>query len=199
MMGGSEMVMEPGGEKKQKIVETAKKVFAEKSFFDATLEEISELSGVKKSTIYYYFESKLDLLMEILETTIHQVTARIDELLLLEDRKKIIRSLIDGYFDFFRQERDLVLLLHRVEFDLFCHQEAHRRMEAIFAHLQRMWDRVAERIGDVQLRDGLRIEGRKLIRMISASIMGYCIEELQRGETISEEDREFLKEIFTAF
>lgn len=191
--------MESGGEKKQKIIETAKRVFAEKSFFDATLEEISELSGVKKSTIYYYFESKLDLLMEILETIIRQVTARIDELLLLEDRKEIIRSLIDGYFEFFLQEKDLVLLLHRVGFDLLSHEEAHRRMEAIFTHLQSIWDKVAERIGDIQSRNGVVIGGRKLVRMISASVVGYCVEELKREETIGKEDREFFKEIFTAF
>lgn len=191
--------MESGGEKKQKIIETAKRIFAEKSFFDATLEEISELSGVKKSTIYYYFESKLDLLMEILETIICRVTARIDELLLLEDRKEIIRSLIDGYFEFFLQEKDLVLLLHRVGFDLLSHEEAHRRMEAIFTHLQSIWDKVAERIGDIQSRSGVVIEGRKLVRMISASVVGYCVEELKREETIGNEDREFFKEIFTAF
>lgn len=191
--------MESGGEKKQKIIETAKRVFAEKSFFDATLEEISELSGVKKSTIYYYFGSKLDLLMEILETIIRQVTARIDELLLLEDRKEIIRSLIDGYFEFFLQEKDLVLLLHRVGFDLLSHEEAHRRMEAIFTHLQSIWDKVAERIGDIQSRSGVVIGGRKLVRMISASVVGYCVEELKREETIGKEDREFFKEIFTAF
>lgn len=199
MIRRSEVVMESGGEKKQKIIETAKRIFAEKSFFDATLEEISELSGVKKSTIYYYFESKLDLLMEILETIIRRVTARIDELLLLEDRKEIIRSLIDGYFEFFLQEKDLVLLLHRVGFDLLSHEEAHRRMEAIFTHLQSIWDKVAERIGDIQSRSGVVIEGRKLVRMISASVVGYCVEELKRGETIGNEDREFFKEIFTAF
>jgi len=168
-------------------------------FFDATLEEISELSGVKKSTIYYYFASKLDLLMEILESIIRQVTSRIDELLLLEDRKEIIRSLIEGYFEFFLQEKDLVLLLHRVGFDLLSHEEACRRMEMILTHLQDVWDRVAERIGDIQSRSGVVIEGRKLVRMISASIVGYCVEELKRGESIGETDREFFKEIFTAF
>jgi len=49
--------------KREKILETAKKIFAEKSFFEATLEDISFLSGVKKSTIYYYFGSKLELLL----------------------------------------------------------------------------------------------------------------------------------------
>ncbi|MGC8777705.1 MAG: TetR/AcrR family transcriptional regulator [Candidatus Caldatribacteriaceae bacterium] len=191
--------MEPAGDKKQKIIETAKRVFAEKSFFDATLEEISELSGVKKSTIYYYFESKLDLLMEILESLIRRVTSRINEILLLEDRKEIIRSLIEGYFEFFLEEKDLVLLLHRVGFDLLSHEEACRRMEAIFTHLQDIWDRVAERIGSIQTRGGVVIEGQKLVRMISASIVGYCVEELKRGEGIGEADKEFFKEMFTAF
>jgi hypothetical protein len=72
-------------------------------------------------------------------------------------------------------------------------------MEMILTHLQDVWDRVAERIGDIQSRSGVVIEGRKLVRMISASIVGYCVEELKRGESIGETDREFFKEIFTAF
>lgn len=191
--------MESTGDKKQKIIQTAKRVFAEKSFFDATLEEISELSGVKKSTIYYYFESKLDLLMAILEAVIREIAAKIDELMLLDDRKAIIASIIDSYFEFFTRERDLVLLLHRVGFDLLSHEEACRRMEALFVTLQTVWDKVAEKVGSVRTRIGIEIEGRKLIRMISASVMGYCVEELRRGEDIGEGEREFFKEIFTSF
>ncbi|MCX6090401.1 MAG: helix-turn-helix domain containing protein [Candidatus Atribacteria bacterium] len=56
-------------DKKRKIMEAAKQVFAEKSYFEATLENISQISGVKKSTIYYYFGSKLDLM----------ITARTDD------------------------------------------------------------------------------------------------------------------------
>ena len=50
--------------KERKILEGARKVFAEKSF-EATLEDISLLSGIKKSTIYYYFDSKLELLLKL--------------------------------------------------------------------------------------------------------------------------------------
>ncbi|MGQ9472711.1 MAG: TetR/AcrR family transcriptional regulator [Candidatus Caldatribacteriaceae bacterium] len=186
-------------DKRQRIIETAKKVFAEKSFFDATLEEISELSGVKKSTIYYYFESKLDLLMELLESIVNEVKTRIDELLPLGDPKKIIQSLIDIYFEFFTREKDLVLLIHRVSFDLLSHREAYRRMETIFLHLQSILDRVAHKIDGIESPSGIRIEGRKLMRMISASVVGYCVEELRRGETVGTVEREFFKEIFTFF
>lgn len=191
--------MELAKDKREKIIETAKKVFAEKSFFDATLEEISELSGVKKSTIYYYFESKLDLLMELLESVVSEVTARIDELLLLGDPKKIIQSLIDIYFEFFAREKDLVLLIHRVGFDLLSHKEASRRMETIFLHLQNIWNKVAEKIDGIESPSGIRIEGHKLVRMVSASVVGYCVEELRMGETVGIAEREFFKEIFTFF
>ena len=60
-------------DKKQKILEAAKKIFVEKSYFEVTLEEISNNSGVKKSTIYYYFNSKLDLMVGLIEQVILQV------------------------------------------------------------------------------------------------------------------------------
>ncbi len=190
--------MDSGEDKRQKILETAKKVFAEKSFFDATLEEISELSGVKKSTIYYYFESKLDLLMTLLERVIQQVASNIDELITLPQKEDLIRSFIDHHFDFFAREREFVLLFHRVGFDLLTHPEACQRMQQILTHLQTIWDKLAARLGTMMTKKGTPISGEKLVRMISASIVGYCVEEIKRGEKIELEEREVFKEMFTS-
>ena len=43
------------------ILEAARKVFAEKGFHEATMDDIAEAAGVAKGTVYLYYESKRDV------------------------------------------------------------------------------------------------------------------------------------------
>lgn len=186
-------------ETRKKILEAAKRVFAEKSFFDATLEDVARLSGVKKSTIYYYFESKLDLLMEIVREVLEELVTALENSLSRGSARDILSRIVDCYCDFFSQKSDLFVAFQRAAFDLLSHEEAHKCFQEIVQRLQELRRRVAERIGEITTRTGRKIPGDALFRVIASSIGGYCMEELREGRTITEEDKEFLKEIFTSF
>lgn len=49
----------------QKILEAARSVFAEKGYHDARMEDIAELVGVSKRTLYLYFKNKEELFATI--------------------------------------------------------------------------------------------------------------------------------------
>ena len=53
--------------RKDRIMDAALRIFAEKSFADATISEISKEAGVSEATIYEYFGTKEDLLFAIPE------------------------------------------------------------------------------------------------------------------------------------
>ena len=53
---------------KKNIIEVARRIFAFYGFKKATLEEIASASGMGKSSIYYYFASKEDVLRAVIET-----------------------------------------------------------------------------------------------------------------------------------
>ena len=53
--------------RKDRIMDAALRIFAEKTFQDATISEISKASGVSEATIYEYFGTKEDLLFAIPE------------------------------------------------------------------------------------------------------------------------------------
>lgn len=53
---------------RQRILDTARGVFAEKGFDGARVDEIALRAGVNKALIYYYFKSKDELLQEILRS-----------------------------------------------------------------------------------------------------------------------------------
>ncbi|GJQ64359.1 MAG: hypothetical protein SCALA702_34120 [Melioribacteraceae bacterium] len=56
-------------DKKISIKKAAKKVFAKFGYQKTTLEDIANLIGIKKNSLYYYFESKEDLFNQIMVET----------------------------------------------------------------------------------------------------------------------------------
>jgi AcrR family transcriptional regulator len=54
-------------ERKQQILEAAMVVFARSGFDKARMDDIVEESGLSKGTLYWYFESKDDIIIAILE------------------------------------------------------------------------------------------------------------------------------------
>ncbi|MGR6837126.1 TetR/AcrR family transcriptional regulator [Syntrophomonas erecta] len=56
------------GSKRDAILKAAVEVFSEKGYYNARMEEIAATAGAGKGTIYEYFDSKLKLFQEIMET-----------------------------------------------------------------------------------------------------------------------------------
>ncbi|KLU61013.1 biofilm operon icaADBC HTH-type negative transcriptional regulator IcaR [Peptococcaceae bacterium CEB3] len=57
---------------KQKIMDAAREIFAEKGFDGARVDEIAKRAQVNKALIYYYFESKEQILEELMEWLVHE-------------------------------------------------------------------------------------------------------------------------------
>jgi TetR/AcrR family fatty acid metabolism transcriptional regulator len=55
------------GDKRERILDAALKVFAEKGFFGAKVADVAQEAGVADGTIYLYFKSKDDLLISLFE------------------------------------------------------------------------------------------------------------------------------------
>jgi len=54
-------------------MDAAIKVFAEKGFRSATMDEVAEAAGITKGTIYLYFDSKTDLFVEAVRAQLQEV------------------------------------------------------------------------------------------------------------------------------
>jgi AcrR family transcriptional regulator len=66
-------------DKKTRILQAAIKVFALKGYQYATIAEIAAEAGVSKGLVHVYFETKLDILMDVILLFIQSVNAKIDE------------------------------------------------------------------------------------------------------------------------
>jgi len=185
--------------KRDKILETAKKVFAEKSFFEATLEDISLLSGVKKPTIYYYFGSKLELLLEIVNVILQQAIESIADIPFSLSPQETLKRIIEGYFVFFHKERDSILIFRRIAYDFFTHPEVLQELRQSLQRFRRVREDLGRRVGVLETKGGNKIDGPEVIRILLSSISAYWIAEIAEGREIKLEDKEIFKDIFTSF
>jgi TetR/AcrR family transcriptional regulator, cholesterol catabolism regulator len=70
----------PKEEKRAKIRKAAAKLFAEKGFENTTTRDIAGAAGINNAALYYYFDSKEQLLYQILEEVMRTGLERITEI-----------------------------------------------------------------------------------------------------------------------
>src|SRR5215813_13570772 len=68
MTAHSEPARAGGGDKRERILDAAERVFAQHGFFAARVSEIAREAGVADGTIYLYFKSKDELLISLFES-----------------------------------------------------------------------------------------------------------------------------------
>lgn len=106
-----------GTNRRNQILDAATKLFAEKGFHHTTVEEIANLAGVGKGTVYEYFPSKKDVLRELLLVSIEyyfdQFPRKVEGNLSLKEK---VQRMTELHFQFFLEHRDIarvVLYEHR--------------------------------------------------------------------------------------
>src|SRR5882672_8572191 len=65
------------GDKRERILVAAERIFARHGFFAARVSEIAREAGVADGTIYLYFKSKDDLLISLFEDRMARANARL--------------------------------------------------------------------------------------------------------------------------
>ena len=100
-------------ERRQKIMETGFRLFAEKGIEMVMLSTIAKESGVGNATLYRYFNTKLDLAIEISTWTwdmyIQSRHASVsNEALQQMTGAEYLRLFLDSFIDLYRNHRDLL-------------------------------------------------------------------------------------------
>lgn len=82
----------------QSIVDAARKVFSAKGYLKSTMDEIALVAEITKPTIYLYFKTKDDLLINLMQPLINDIRNRLEivEAKLLEGKIKDGSGLISG-------------------------------------------------------------------------------------------------------
>jgi TetR/AcrR family fatty acid metabolism transcriptional regulator len=89
------------------ILEAARKVFAERGFHEATVDDIAEAAGVAKGTVYLYYQSKRDVYFAALKFGIAQMySSLLRELKKVSTPEEKLKALIGAKLTYFDENRD---------------------------------------------------------------------------------------------
>lgn len=145
----------PREERRSEILAIARKVFAERGYDAASVAEIARRAGVVEGTVYAYFPTKRDLLVEVLrgfyEPLIAEAEASLKQIRGAESR---LRFLIARQLRAFTQDLDLCrLVIREIRPDLELYGDAvhglNRRYTAVAL------ETIEQGIRDGELRDDL--------------------------------------------
>lgn len=136
---------------KQSIQRAAATVFRHRGYRGATLNEIADLVGIHKASLYHYIQSKEQLLLDILEKGLEpsfEALRRITQDESLVPRDKLYSA------------------LHATAW------QACVEKESVAVYMQRLDDDIS----DVERRDEY-LEGRRTYERLIRDIVGKCLEE----------------------
>jgi len=74
-----------GGLREQQMLESAARLFKERGYRGATLQDVADEIGLTRTAIYHYFPSKEQLLYRILEEALKDAVARFEEIASSDD------------------------------------------------------------------------------------------------------------------
>lgn len=99
-------------DKKAAVLDAAMIVFANKGFHQTHVDDIAELAGVAKGTVYRYFDSKEDILKEIIRDNSNRLVAGLSTIFNKDGHiLELIKEAIAFYIDFFEGDKELYKIL----------------------------------------------------------------------------------------
>jgi len=101
-----------GGDKRERILDAAVRVLAEKGFHSTRISEVAKAAGVADGTIYLYFKSKDELLVSLFEDRVERLLAFLqEELPRSGSASDKLKRIIELQLGLLESERDLAEVL----------------------------------------------------------------------------------------
>jgi AcrR family transcriptional regulator len=157
--------------RRTELLTAARTVFGKKGFHEASIDEIAELAGVAKGTVYLYYKSKKDLYMEALKFGIEslnkELKARADD---AEHCRDTLHVLTETKVRFFEDNRDFFRIYYSELGKLPGHPSAISFVRDLYTEQAKVFEAV--------LRSGIR---RKEVRPLDVQKTAFAIADLTRG------------------
>jgi AcrR family transcriptional regulator len=96
---------------RQRILDTAGRLFSERSYEGTTLQEIADEMGVTKAAVYYHFPTKAEIFSAIVVPEFQAMDALLDLAETKRSRAERIRVVIAGLVDMLVAQREAIRIL----------------------------------------------------------------------------------------
>ncbi len=154
------------------ILEAARRVFADKGFNEASVDDIAQVAGVAKGTLYLYYASKRDLYWEALKCGLVALDGELEKAVAAASGTEgKIRAFMATKLGYYEEHRDFFKIYH-AEFGHVLGQPACLHDDIKKFHLRQV------RLLTAALEDGMR---RGEVRKLPAETTAFAIVNLTRG------------------
>lgn len=153
--------------KEERILEVAMKVFRERGYHAASMQEIADAVGMQKGSLYYYISGKQELLFRILERAIDTIAERVEIIYRspLNARDKL-REAVRAHVDVVSEQLDMLTILLRERHALSDAQQS------VIDEKRVNYERLFQRILSEGVKSG---DFRDVdVKMVSFAILGMC-------------------------
>jgi len=186
-------------DKKEKILEAAQEIFFKKSFYEATMDDIAQISGVKKPTIYYYFPSKIDLASQLLEVNIKKIFGKISEIISATNNvKDRIKMIVDFYINLLEENSKIFIIMQRIGYDFMQKEDSKKKINELFEKLRKKQKKAGDLFGEVILSSGKRVSGDLFLYSMIAALGRVIFENVSHGRKPKKDDLLVIGDIFSA-
>lgn len=100
-------------QRRQDILDAAKKVFADDGFDNANLDDIAARCELSKGSIYYYFASKEDLFLSVLEEGFEEFSSELDKAIQAKNPRESIERITEYIVNYFTEDYDRFRVVFR--------------------------------------------------------------------------------------
>ncbi len=185
--------------KKEKILEAARDIFFKKSFYEATMDDIALLSGVKKPTIYYYFPSKIDLASQLLEVNVKKIFEKISEIISTTNNiKQRIKMIVDFYINLLEENSKIFIIMQRIGYDFMQKEDSKKKINELFEKLRKKQKEAGDLFGEVILSSGKKVSGDIFLYSVVAALGRVIFENVSQGRKPKKDDLLVIGDIFIA-
>ncbi|RPI68675.1 MAG: TetR family transcriptional regulator, partial [Ignavibacteriales bacterium] len=100
--------------KREKIIETAFKLFSQKNYHEVMMEDVARLTSVAKGTVYNYFSSKEELYFSIMKQRMEKLTSSLKEKTEYENNSvDSLRSFVTHLYMFMMKHQNFFLMYRK--------------------------------------------------------------------------------------
>jgi AcrR family transcriptional regulator len=163
------------------ILASARDEFAQRGLAGARMDSIAARAGLNKRLIYYYFGSKDDLFLAVLERTYTDIREA-EQMLHLDEIEPVeaIRRLISFTWHYYLEHPEFITLLNSENLHRAAHLKRSDRIQEMNSPLVQLLDTVLER----GRRDNLFRAGVDPVQLY-ISIASLCYFYLSNNDTLS--------------
>jgi len=155
-------------EKERKITKVALELFSKRGFERTTMEELAARLNISKGLLYFYFNSKEEILLRIIEEAYFPLVEKLNSLLneRIDPHKKLLKF-IEIEVDFYKENRELHPLLTSI-LKGFGLKEMSESFQDRFKEIHMKEVEILELI----LKEG---EKRKIFKKIDTKVLAYSL------------------------